>query len=71
MSTALKPYVDASHSMMKGLVKFGSASTGTEVTAPVRARKDVATSSFHENHSFFKSAVRGAAMEPKLWTNFL
>jgi hypothetical protein len=62
MSTTPKPYVDASHSTMKSLEKSGRASTGADATAPLRAVKATAASSFHVNPSFFRSAVRGAAM---------
>ena len=44
---------------MKGRVKSGSARTGADVTADLRVVNAVAASSFQENPSFFKSAVRG------------
>jgi len=64
MSTVPKPWVDASHSTTKGLAKSGRANTGVDVTAALRALKAAVASSFHVNPSFFRSAVRGAAMAP-------
>jgi hypothetical protein len=49
---------------MKGLEKSGRASTGADVTAPLRAVKAAAAASVHVNPSFFRSAVRGAAIAP-------
>jgi hypothetical protein len=44
-STALNPCVEASHSTTKGRVKSGSAKTGAEVTAVLRAVNATAASS--------------------------
>jgi len=63
MSTAPKPYVDASHSTVKGLVKSDKVSTGADITAALRALNAAAASSFHVNPSL-RSVVRGAAMAP-------
>jgi hypothetical protein len=64
MSMTPKPWVDASHSTTKGLLKSGKVSTGADVTTPLRALKVVVASSDHANPSFFKRAVRGAAIAP-------
>lgn len=59
MSMTLKPWVDASHSTMKGLVKSSNVSTGADVTTPLRALKAVVALSDHANPSFFLEGHEG------------
>jgi hypothetical protein len=63
-STAPKPWEDASHSTMNGLVKSGMARTGAEVTAALSAVKAAAAPSLHANPSLVRRAVNGAATVP-------
>lgn len=64
-----KPWVDASHSTMNYLVKFGSARTGANMTDAFSAVNAEVASSVQEKPSFLRSVVRGAAMTPKPWAN--
>jgi hypothetical protein len=53
---------------MNGLEKSGSASTGEDVRADLRAVNAASAASDHVNASL-RSAVRGAAMVPYFATN--
>ena len=58
------PFPEASHSTIKVFVKSGVAKTGARHIASLRCSKALVASGVHENVSFFKKFVRGAAILP-------
>jgi len=64
MRIAPKPWEEASHSTVNGLVKSGMERMGAEVTAALSAVNAAAAASFQENPSFLRRAVSGAATVP-------
>lgn len=71
ISTAPMPSSDASHSRMKGRVKFGSGRTGQELMASFSLSKVHCAFSFHWKDSFFVRSISGALSGENPFTNLL
>ena len=58
------PFPEASHSIIKVVVKSGVANTGARHIASLRCLKALVASRVHENSSLFNNVVRGVAILP-------
>ena len=63
IKTIPTPIPDASHSIVKGLLKFGLASTRVDVTDSLSLLNASSTALFHLKESFFIKFVSGASID--------
>ena len=64
ISTTPIPFPEASHSIIKVLVKYGVAKTGALHMASLSCSKDSVSFGVQENASFFGNDVRGVVILP-------